>query len=170
MFLFVGKFALRGTHKTFVLCSPGCGRHPAEARVGTHPSTPTLWNISINFSCGFYFNADRIVSNICATAKTGRGKAKRKKKKKERLCLPWRSRQICGREDSLSSPWVGVTDQSESLKPGRALHWNRKEAEELPAWQCPFKNDGQSDKAVVQTTARPRVPHSWWHAPHLVPC
>lgn len=81
-FLFVVKFALRGTHKTFVLCSPGCGRHPAEARVGTHPSTPTLWNISINFSCGFYFNADRIVSNICATAKTGRGKAKRKRKKK----------------------------------------------------------------------------------------
>lgn len=85
MFLFVGKFALRGTHKTFVLCSPGCGRHPAEARVGTHPSTPTLWNISINFSCGFYFNADRIVSNICATAKTGRGKAKRKKKKGKAL-------------------------------------------------------------------------------------
>lgn len=171
VWLFI-KFALSGTHKPFVLCSLGCGRHPAVAHVGTRPRTPTLWDFSINFSYSFYFNADAIISNICATAGGGgrqKEKKRKKKERKERLCLP-RSWQICWGEDSLLSSWVGVTDQSESLKPGTVLHWNRKQAEKLTAWQCPFKNDGQLDKTVVQTTARPWVPHSWWHAPQLVPC
>lgn len=84
VYLFI-KFALSGTHKPFVLCSLECGRHPAVAHVGTRPHTPTLWDFSINFSYGFYFNADAIISNICATAPgVGRQKERKRKKRKEK--------------------------------------------------------------------------------------
>ena len=53
------------------------------AHVSTRPQTPTLWDFSINFSYGFYFNADAIISNICASAGGGGGKRKRKEMKRK---------------------------------------------------------------------------------------
>lgn len=50
-------------------------------------------------------------------------------------------------EDSLSSLWVGVTNKSESVESEKVLDLalKLKKAKRLTTWQCPFKNDGQSN-------------------------
>lgn len=72
-----------GARKAFVFVLPRAWEAPSRGSLGAHLLKLTLWNSSISSSYGFYFNADRIISNICATAKRQRQKKKRKKEKKQ---------------------------------------------------------------------------------------
>lgn len=140
-FFFFFKIYFFGTHKTFVLCSPGHRKHPAEDYIGACPPTDIMelfhkFKLWLLIQC----RQDHI-KHLCSSKK------RQRKKRKERAVCQGEADKFVKGENSLSSLWVGVTNKSESLEWEKVLHLasKHKKAKRLTTWQCPFKNDGQSN-------------------------